>query len=365
VKPTRAAAAVIGCPACALIAACAGGDAPPASAQDLVPVLVEVYETPRDTIDNIDSPAVWHAPDGRTWLLATAKETDIIVVYDAATGEVLRRVGTEGTGPGQFDRPNGIAVIDDLLWVVERDNARVQILTLPDFHPLGSYGARELRKPYGIAIMAGDGGTYFTFITDNYEVVEDVVPADSLLGERVRLYRVEIADGAVMSALAGTFGDTQGAGVLRVVESIAADAENDLLLIAEEQEGASMIKAYTRDGSFTGRVIEQQFFPNQAEGMVLHACPGGAGYWIATDQGTDVNTFHVFDRTSLAHLGSFRGRTVRNTDGIALTQRPFPGFAAGAFFAVHNDGSVAAFRWEDIANALGLRADCAAGSASF
>ena len=69
-----------------------------------------------------------------------------------------------------------------------------------------------------------------------------------------------------------------------------------------------------------------------------------AGYWVATDQSTEVNTFHVFDRTTLAHAGSFRGRTVLNTDGIALTQTPFDRFPQGSFFAVDNDGAVAAFR---------------------
>jgi 3-phytase len=82
---------------------------------------------------------------------------------------------------------------------------------------------------------------------------------------------------------------------------------------------------------------------------------------VATDQGTDVNTFHVFDRGTLGHLRSFRGRGVLNTDGVALTQAAFPGFAAGGFFAVHDDGNVAAFRWEEVAEPLGLRRDCAAG----
>ena len=70
------------------------------------------------------------------------------------------------------------------------------------------------------------------------------------------------------------------------------------------------------------------------------------------------DTFHVFDRTSLAHLGSFRGNTTLNTDGIALTQRSYGDFPSGAFFAVHDDGNVAAFSWAAIADALKLRKDC-------
>jgi 3-phytase len=146
--------------------------------------------------------------------------------------------------------------------------------------------------------------------------------------------------------------------VLRVVESIAVDAPWDRLLIAEELESASHIKVYTLDGKFTGRIIDSGLFPHQAEGIILYACGDRAGYWLATDQDLTVNTFHVFDRQTLAHLGSFRGAATRNTDGIALTQRAFADFPNGAFYAVHDDGNVAAFSWAAIADALNLRKDC-------
>ena len=71
------------------------------------------------------------------------------MVYDAETGERLRTVGGPGKGPLQFSRPNGIAVFGDVLFVVERDNHRVQALQLPDFSPLGMIGKDVLRVPYG------------------------------------------------------------------------------------------------------------------------------------------------------------------------------------------------------------------------
>ena len=320
-------------------------------------LIPQVWQSPRDTLDNIDSPAVWHGPDGQHWLLATAKETDLLVVSDASTGQVLYRVGQEGTGPGDFDRPNGLAVANDLVFVIERDNARVQMLTLPDFSHAGFFGEAQLVRPYGVAVVSEGEGAISVFVTDNYELEEDVVPPDSLLGQRVRHFRVQTQGGPPVAELVNTFGDTQGDGVLRVVESIAADGSRGRLLIAEEQEGASMIKVYGVDGRYAGVNIPSTFFPNEAEGIVLYACTDG-GYWIATDQSEVDNTFHVFDRTSLEHRGSFKGEGVLHTDGIALTQVPFPGFDAGAFFAVHDDGNVAALRWADIAHELGLRADC-------
>jgi 3-phytase len=94
------------------------------------------------------------------------------------------------------------------------------------------------------------------------------------------------------------------------------------------------------------------------EGIILYACGDTAGYWVTTDQDLTVNTFHVFDRATLRHVGSFRGDSTLNTDGIALTQRGFGTFPSGAFYAVHNDGNVAAFSWAAIADALRLRKDC-------
>ena len=322
--------------------------------------LEEVWQTERDTLDNIDSPAVWHGPDGQHWLLSTAKTTDVLVVNDAVTGKELQRVGGPGTALGRMERPNGIVVIDDVAMVVERDNHRVQVFRLPGFTPVGAFGDSLLRKPYGIAVYSGaDAGSYVAYVTDNYELADESVPPDSMLGQRVRQFQVTIGARSLTAEPMAAFGDTSGPGVLKVVESIAADVPNNRLLIAEELETASHIKVYTLDGKFTGRIIDSDLFPNQAEGIILYACGDTAGYWVTTDQGMTANTFHVIDRETLAHVGSFQGAATLNTDGIALTQRGFGDFPSGAFYAVHNDGNVAAFSWAAIADALGLRKDCA------
>ena len=243
--------------------------------------------------------------------------------------------------------------------MVERDNHRVQVFRLPSFAPVGIFGDSLLKKPYGLAVFpAAEAGGYIVYVTDNYEMADESVPPDSLLGQRVRQFRIAIGSGGLKAEAVGAFGDTSGPGVLKVVESIAADVPHNRLLIAEELETASHIKVYTLDGKFTGQIIDSGLFPHQAEGIILYACGDGSGYWVTTDQDLTVNTFHVFDRQSLAHLGSFRGATTLNTDGIALTQRGFATFPSGAFYAVHNDGNVAAFSWAVIADSLGLRKDC-------
>jgi hypothetical protein len=60
-------------------------------------------------------------------------------------------------------------------------------------------------------------------------------------------------------------------------------------------------------------------------------------------------------------LGSFAGEVTANTDGIWLGQGEIPGLDQGSLFALHDDGGLAAFAWEDIGEALGLRTGCPTG----
>ncbi|MFN4162065.1 MAG: phytase, partial [Stenotrophomonas sp.] len=181
----------------ALLAACRHGAAPApvapaADAARAVSTVAEAFLTPMTPADNIDSPASWTTADGRQWLIATAKASDKLVVYDGQTGAHLRDVGSTGTAPGQFVRPNGIAVVDDLVLIVERDNHRVQVLQLPDFTPLGVFAAADLRKPYGLWVNKQREG-YEVYVTDSYDAGEDaqgndVLPPLAELDKRVRRY---------------------------------------------------------------------------------------------------------------------------------------------------------------------------------
>ena len=123
-----------------MISACAARPRrtpPPRRSPKLV---AETYLSPEAPGEEFDSLATWRHPDGTTWLIATAKSSHRLVVFDADTGTRLREIGSKGSEPGQFLRPNGIAVLGDRLFVVERDNHRVQGFSLPDFRPLGSFG---------------------------------------------------------------------------------------------------------------------------------------------------------------------------------------------------------------------------------
>jgi 3-phytase len=306
--------------------------------------VTETYRSSEFPTDDIDSLAVWHGPDGEHWVLATAKQTHRVLVFDATTGEFVKKVGGEGDGSGDFRRPNGIAVADDMALVVERDNARVQVLKLPTLNPLGFVGEQELRRPYGIVVFA-DADGYELYVTDNYDAPESLgergVHLSTKLGERIRHYRLKLNERKELSSESvGVFGDTEGEGVVWKVETLSADPENNRLLIADELE--NRIKIYSLDGRFTGEMMGEGYFHFEPEGIALLRC-GDGGWWLGTDQEEGQSHFRVFERKSLDYVGTFVGEATANTDGIAVTQMAFPSFSLGALFAVHDDSAVSAF----------------------
>ena len=40
---------------------------------------------------------------------------------------------------------------------------------------------------------------------------------------------------------------------------------------------------YGLDGRFSGQVFGRGYFPHEAEGLALYACPDGGGYWVGVD----------------------------------------------------------------------------------
>lgn len=343
---------------------------PPASAAMVAPAAVvpERYVSSEDPRDELDSLATWPTEDGRTWLIATAKSAHSLVVFDADTGERLRSIGRKGLAPGEFLRPNGIAVQGNHLFVAERDNHRVQVLLLPDFIPLGTFGSDRLRSPYGLWIHESAPGEYEVYVTDSFMQGEhhDVVPPLEQLDRRVRRYRIAFDDeGTRFSARdEGAFGDTRESSALRIVESIAGDPAHQRLLVADEftsTEGGrrdSNLREYTFDGEPTGRELPAGTFEAEAEGVALWSCTPETGYWVAADQRYPQTHFLLFERDTLAPRGSFMGEVTAHTDGIALHAATTAAFPAGALFAVHDDKAVSAFDLGEVARALSLDPAC-------
>lgn len=335
------------------------GDADPMLATSKVAheVVAEAFVTASTPQDNLDSPASWITPDGQRWVITTAKKSGELVVFDGDTGQRLRTVAGKGGAPGQLDRPNGIAVVGNVVLVVERDNHRVQAFSLPDFKSVAVFGADDLKKPYGLWAHEKDGGIE-VIVSDNYMegADEKTVPPLAELGQRFRRYQLEPAGGSWKAELTQTFGDTTEAGAIRIAESVFGDADNDRLLLAEEDTGTgTRLREYgLADGRYRGRDVGADLYKAQAEGIALLACADGGGYWIGTDQFKDRSMFQVFDRRTLQPLGAFAGKVTANTDGVWMDAHGDVRFPQGVFYALHDDQAVAAFDWRDVSKALKL-----------
>ena len=321
--------------------------------------IAEALHSDAYAADEIDSPAAWLAPGGQRWVLLTAKATHQVLVLDGVTGALLRRVGGEGAAPGRFKRPNGVSVWGDYALVVERDNRRVQVLSLPDFRPLATFGEAELRSPYGLWLWEPAPGELEVWVTDSYMAGKDVVPPMAELGERVKRYRVLLDGDAASARFVDAFGDVGEAGALRMVESVMGDVPNQRVLLAEEHLATGTgYRVYGLDGRYRNADMGVGQMAAQAEGLALRSCEDGTGAWIAADQFKDRTLFQVFDRVTLQPIGAFAGKRTANTDGIWLSQAGDARFPAGVLYAIDNDAGLSAFDWRDIARALDLPERC-------
>ena len=90
-------------------------------------------------------------------LYAVDTRRHVLVVYDLASGRMLRRVGKKGSQPGEFGWPSGVAVgPDGLVYVSDTMNYRVQVFdrdlkVIRTFGSLGIYPG-QFRRPKGIAV---------------------------------------------------------------------------------------------------------------------------------------------------------------------------------------------------------------------
>lgn len=320
--------------------------------KDQIKSVSTVFLTKHDTVRNVDSPAIWHGGQNQHWLLTTAKSTNTILINDAVSGDLIAELGASETNAVDLQRPNGIAVINDYMLVVERDNHRVRIFELPSLESVGQFGSGELVWPYGIAFYPVADDTFMIYITDDYPLSDEDKNFANNYTNRVKRFALTFKEGEFRALFKGAFGDTTKKGLLEVVESIAVDPENNHLVIADEQK--QNLKIYDTEGNFTGKTFADGQFTGEPEGIVLIRNGAADGYWICTDQHDVTNRFMVFGRKDFRYVGAFECPAIKNTDGIAVTQKAFGPFSKGTFYAVHDDGSIGAIDMQSIIKVLDL-----------
>lgn len=302
------------------------------------------YTSGTDKALNVDSLVVYHKNDIH-WLIATAKISNELLIYDANDGKLIKKIKKD------YSRPNGISLIQDkdLLIIVERDAHQGRIIKLPEFEDLFIFGTNDLVRPYGIDFYEKEKDLYHIFITDNYMNPENkkIFPKEEEFNKRVKLYEFNLKQ----VKLVKTFGDIKGQGILKKVETILIDPKYNRALIADEHE--NNIKIYSLNGTFE-KVVLKEIFKSEPEGFALFKCNEENGYYFLTDQFKEKSIFHIVDRKSLVPVTSFKGDFTANTDGVSLTQKSFGQFQNGSFYAVHTDGGISSFSIQDIFEKLNL-----------
>lgn len=334
-----------------------------------VPCVPQIWTSTGVEYANTDSVAALRDAEGRVRVLATAKWGDRLDIFDGATGIFIESIGKGGESPGAFRRPNGITIVqfspqsqraittnapspgpaEQVVVVVEREGARVQVLAGDDCHPRGMVGERILRRPYGAAVSYREKDPLL-YVTDT-----DVTP-----DKTVSVFRLSRTAQAVSGELVQQFGDI-GQGRIHKAESILVDDDFGRVLLCDEDRSQRNVKVYDLAGAFTGRTFGDGIIDGDPEGIALVHAPAG-DFILVTDQRSKITIWHAFDRESLKFLASFSGEPrIANTDGICVFEGAIAGHAAGALIAVNDDADIRAF---DLAAIIQLiRGDASAPSA--
>lgn len=264
--------------------------------------IVEEYFSKKFPKDNIDSLDIYYP---KNWVIATAKSTHKLLIFDKDNLKLLKSFPEQ---EGQLKRPNGIRIVDDFCFVVERDNKRIQVFELPSFKYVSSYKG-VLSRPYGISIHKNDYNDYIVFVTDN-KLTKSVIYKFRFFNNKFELI-MPIKN-----------------KVLTNTESICCKYPH--FYVADEF--TKKVWRFDFDGRNKKLIFNK--FKNDPEGIDIYE-----DYLILTDQSKKVkeNRFHVFQREK--HLGYFTGIITKNTDGIKISNDGF-------LFAVDDDERICCINFE-------------------
>lgn len=241
--------------------------------------------------------------------------------------------------------PIGLAAHDSVLFVVERSNHRVQAFRLPGFEPIGVFGAEELIAPEWITLLR-QGRFIDAYVSDRADQVEDTAPAS-----RIRIFRVTLSANQIAAGLMRTFGADAGLGG---IHSLAIDSAQGRLLVADRIAG---VVAFTLGGDIAGLNIPRDVFAGAAVGLALRTCGRESGYWFASDT---ANSFHVFDRETLAPVTRFWGRTLAPTAALSFDNEVDA--ATSNLIGVHSRSGVGAIAWPVMADSIPALRGCTSAS---
>jgi 3-phytase len=279
--------------------------------------------------DAADDAAVWiHPTDPASSLVIGSDKDGGLAVYDLGGAQLqFLPDGELNNVDVRYDFPLGGETVDVVV-ASNRTNDSIAVYRI-DPDPIGSAwliaaGSVPVAplEVYGLCLYADRGsGTFYAFVTSQDGPVEQWRLVDGgaglVTGARVRSFDL---------------GDT--------AEGCVADDELGTLYVAEENAGIWRYGAQPEAGS--ARILLDAagagHLTADVEGLALYPREGGAGYLLASSQGS--STYVLYDRVSHAHVGSFQivaGNGIdgtSETDGIDVTNVALgASFPSGLFVA--------------------------------
>jgi tripartite motif-containing protein 71 len=245
----------------------------------------------RDRTDLSDSYGVAVDPMGSVFV--SDYKANRVLKFDSNL-KLLKRIGAEGLGDGQFSLPSGIAIgPDQKVYVVEEEGARVQILNLDGGFAgkFGSLGSSDgaFNRPRGVAV--GSTGKIYVCDSENHrvQVFDSTGKFLFKFGSNGNFY--------------GQFNNPSGIAI----------SQNGLVAVADA--GNSRIQFFDLDGKFV-RLINQTWGMNR----VLFT--------------TDGNLFASGDSTNAINVFSPSGDFVKGWQAPTSSLGELP---SGDLIAAHKD----------------------------
>ncbi len=289
---------------------------------------------------NVDSIAFWEAPDPRdTLMFVTGKDNKVVEVWKYPfQGNELEHMEFNNT-------PNGVVVdqVTDELYVGEFTKGEVSAYSLPQLSPINRFG--------GGVIGSAETNLDILYLEDDSRRI--------YVSDSRNVYAFDPSDNQLILTINPP---------VTSIETVLADDFYQIIYIPEEQGGAGIspgVHSYHPNGTKFMKERRNVFgneniFNADEEGILLYTCPSdgltddGTGYIIVSDQTLPLTEFEIFDRVSWEYLGQLKIKGVKNTDGIASTQKALPDYPLGLFAAVDNDRTVALVGWDKILTTTGL-----------
>ena len=177
------------------------------------------------------------AEDGSYRAVAPVKGTDTIVIYDAEKTSEVRKFGASGLEKGQFGTPVDTESLDNLLFVLERSNHRIQVFHLPEMKSFGFFGEDRLTAPARMALYRIENGAYYLYVSDT-------IDRNGESTDYILRFSVSRGVNTIHGTYLKTFGYSPDSGYLNNVQSIDIDQAGKRVLV--ETGGTS--RAFSLEG---------------------------------------------------------------------------------------------------------------------